>query len=457
MRISATRLSGLLGDDRGEGPAYQWIADGIRAAVADGRVLHGMRLPGERELAPALQVSRTTVTKAYAVLAERGFAQARQGSGTRIVLPGGPAEGGAEPLDDRPSDPRLLNLVQAAPPAAPGLQAAFEAGVEQLPRFTSGRGYYSLGIPELREAVAGRFVERGVPTSADQIVVTAGASSAVGIALTALTDARCAVALESPGYPNTVQAVKGTGRRVVGVPVGDLAALDGALARARASLHVLDFQNPTGQLVGEEDRARLARLWRRRGTVAIVDETLVDTWLEREPQVRPMAAHHPDVVTIGSASKTHWGGLRLGWIRAPRHLIGALSAARRSFDLGSPVLEQLALAHLLQTRPGLHPEMRRTLLEGRDRLWEFGIGCGWQCVRPTGGLGLWWRLPKARGVALVTAAEREGLLMLPGSAFAVDGRGLDNYLRTPFTLRPDELDRVLPALHRAATASDLLA
>ena len=456
MRISASRLGSLLGDDRGDGPAYLWIADGIRAAVADGRVMHGMRLPGERELAPALAVSRTTITKAYSVLAERGYAQAKQGSGTTVVLPGGrPDEGDAEPLDDRPADPRLLNLVQAAPPATPGLQAAFETALEQLPRFTTGRGYYSLGIPELREAIAQRFVDRGVATSADQIVVTAGASSAVGIVLTALTEPRAAVVLESPGYPNTVQAVRGTGRRPVGVPVGDLAAHDEALARAKTCLVVLDFQNPTGGLADDEHRAQLARIWTRRGTTPIIDETLVETWLDDEPQVRPMAAHHPGAITIGSASKTHWGGMRLGWIRAPRHLVGALSAARRSFDLGSPVLEQLALDELLRTRPGLHPEMRRMLRGSRDRLWEFGIGCGWEATRPHGGLSIWWRLPRPRGAALATAAEREGLLMLPGAAFAVDGRGLDSFLRTPFTLRPEDIDRVLPALRAAAERTGL--
>ena len=455
MRISAHRLGSLLGDDR-DGPAYLWIADGIRAAVADGRVMHGMRLPGERELAPELGVSRTTVTKAYAVLTERGFAQARQGSGTTVVLPGGrPDEGDAEPLDDRPADPNLLNLVQAAPPATPGLQAAFEKGLEQLPRFTTGRGYYSLGIPSLRAAIAQRFTERGVPTDTDQIVVTAGASSAVGVALTALTEPRSAVVLESPGYPNTVQAVRGTGRRAVGVPVGDLAALDDALARVKTALVVLDFQNPTGALASDEHRERLAHIWKRRGTTAIVDETLVETWLDDEPDVRPMAAHHPGVITIGSASKTHWGGMRLGWIRAPRQLLGALSAARRSFDLGSPVLEQLALDELLRTRPGLHPEVRRMLRGSRDRLWKFGIGCGWQAARPHGGLSIWWRLPLSRATALVAAAEREGLLMLPGGAFAVDGRGLDSFLRTPFTLRPEEIDRVLPALRNAAEQTGL--
>lgn len=454
MRISASRLGSILGDDRGDGPAYLWIADGIRAAVADGRVMHGTRLPGERDLAPALQVSRTTITKAYAVLAERGYTRARQGSGTTIVLPGGrPDEGDAEPLDDRPADPRLLNLVQAAPPATPGLQAAFEKGLEQLPRFTAGRGYYSLGIPDLREAIAQRYTDRGVPTGADQVVVTAGASSAVGIALTALTDPRSAVLLESPGYPNTVQAMRGVGRRPVGVPVADPAAMDDALARVNACLVVLDFQNPTGLLADEERRAELARIWKRRGTTAIVDETLVETWLDDEPQVRPMAAHHPGVITIGSASKTHWGGLRLGWIRAPRQLVGALSAARRSFDLGSPVLEQLALDELLRTRPGLHPDMRVMLRGSRDRLWQFGIECGWRAVAPSGGLSIWWRLPRPRGNALAAAAEREGLLMLPGSAFAVDGRGLDSFLRTPFTLRPDEIDKVLPALRTAAENS----
>lgn len=456
-RISSPRLRAILGSDRGDGPAYLWLADGIRSAVADGRVLHGMRLPSERELAPALGVSRTTVTKAYGLLVERGFAQARQGSGTTVTVPGGPVDDGQEPLWDEPADPANADLIQAAPAATPGLHAAFEAALAELPRYTGGRGYYPHGVPGLCEAIAQRYRDRGAPTSADQIVVTGGANAAMSLVLAALTAPRSRVLLESPGYPNTVAAVRGTSRRAQATtPIGateghpDLRAFADAAASSAATMVVLDFQNPTGHIVSDETRADLAAIWRRNHALAIVDETLSETWLDRAPDVAPMAAHHPDVITVGSASKTYWGGLRLGWVRAPRHLVGALAAARRSFDLGSSVLEQLALAELLHAQPGLHDDTRSALRESRDLLLAFGNELGWRTTIPSGGLSIWWRLPEPRSNQLVRAAARSGVGLLPGSAFAVDGHGLDSFVRTPFALRPDQISQLLPALAQAA-------
>ncbi|MBC9957673.1 PLP-dependent aminotransferase family protein [Yimella sp. cx-51] len=458
-RISGTRLRALLGQERSEQPTYLWVADGVRAAVADGRVLPGMRLPSERELAPALGVSRTTVTRAYGVLVERGYARAEHGSGTRVTLPGGAAAGGGEPLADEPIDPDTANFMQAAPPATPGLQAAFERALEQLPRYTAGRGYFPYGIPPLREAIAQRYRDRGVATTADQIVVTTGATAAASLALTSLTPRGVRVSLDSPGYPNTVAAVRAIGRRPVAVPAAggefDAEEFEQISKQAPACLTVVDFKNPTGLLLDDADRDRLAHIWRSQSTLAVVDETLCETWLEKRPDVLPMAAHHDAVITVGSASKTHWGGLRLGWVRAPRQHVRPLAVARRTTDLGSSVLDQLALAEMLTEQPGLHSDTRAALIESRDLLMDFGQQRGWQAQRPSGGLSIWWRLPTPRSRQLVAAAAREGVGLLSGAAFAASGNGLDGFMRTPFALRPHEIRELLPALDCAVQTCGL--
>ena len=63
---------------------------------------------------------------------------------------------------------------------------------------------------------------------------------------------------------------------------------------------------------------------------------------------RPFAAYAPDTITVGSASKAFWGGLRVGWIRAPHARMETLTRARVTLDLGVPVLEQLVLVRLLE-------------------------------------------------------------------------------------------------------------
>ena len=65
----------------------------------------------------------------------------------------------------------------------------------------------------------------------------------------------------------------------------------------------------------------------------------------------PFAAHDPRAISIGSSSKSHWGGLRTGWIRAPRGLLPGLVEARVTTDLGAPVLEQLVLLELMRASP----------------------------------------------------------------------------------------------------------
>src|SRR6476661_9663293 len=85
--VSAARTATLLGSALDRSPAYLGLADGLRLLVADGRLPVGTRLPSERDLSAVLGVSRTTVTRAYAELRDRGYLTSRQGSGSVTALP----------------------------------------------------------------------------------------------------------------------------------------------------------------------------------------------------------------------------------------------------------------------------------------------------------------------------------------------------------------------------------
>ena len=87
--VSAARTARLVGTLVAGRPAYRALADALRLAVADGRIAAGTRLPSERELTAALDVSRTTVTRAYAVLRDTGYLTSRRGSGSVATLPSG--------------------------------------------------------------------------------------------------------------------------------------------------------------------------------------------------------------------------------------------------------------------------------------------------------------------------------------------------------------------------------
>ncbi|TYL52135.1 PLP-dependent aminotransferase family protein [Nocardioides sp. BGMRC 2183] len=460
--ISAHRLADLIGTfDRA--PAYLGLAEAIRELVGDGRISYGTRLPSERELTGALGVSRTTVTRAYVALRESGYAEARQGAGTFTRLPGGPVRAPDRALN--PGVPRagLLDLVCAAATAPPGIAAHYTAAVADLPAHLGGNGYYPAGLPALQAAIAARYDARGLPTRPEQIIVTPGALAATAVVAAALTGARDKVLIDSPTYPNAAQAVRTGGARLVVAPLEpngwDLDATAALVARHRPAAAYLmpDLHNPTGLVMAEADRARLAALLRRHDCVPVVDEAHHELVLDETTDAAtppPFAVHHPGTITLGSASKSIWGGLRLGWIRAPHDLVDRLTQARIGLDLGAAVLEQSVLARVLTADADAIVEANRQRLRAqRDALagalaehlpdWEFRM--------PAGGMALWCRLPDgpAGDSTMLTAeAARHDVLLAPGPVFAPAG-GLGRHLRLVYTLGPADLVEAVQRLARA--------
>ncbi|WP_417235484.1 PLP-dependent aminotransferase family protein [Arthrobacter sp.] len=459
-RLPAARLRSMLGAPDADRPAYAWLADGIRQLVANGRVMHGTALPSERDLVAAVGLSRTTVSRAYAELRDRGFASAKVGSGTVVRVPGGPASGGAEPLPigarGLAADEGSIDLTCAAPAAPLGLADEYATALDQLPAYIGGMGYYPLGVPALREAIANHYSGRGLPTDPGQVIVTAGALAGIATVARAILGRGATVLAESPSYPNSVLSLRRQGVRMAPVPIGpdgtDLDVVGHALRAtgAAAMLCLPDFHNPTGTLLGNAGRERWAHELQAAGTVGIVDETSAALWLDQAPDVLPMAAFGDRVFTVGSSSKSHWGGLRLGWIRAPRSEAAGVAQARMTLDLGVPLLEQLVLARLLERSSGLVPETRERLRANRDWL-HAGLSRlpGWSIRRPAGGLSLWCNLPSASSTALAAETARHGVLLAPGSTFAVEDHGLERWIRVPYALPRDDLERALPVITSA--------
>ncbi len=453
--ISAARTATLVGDfDRS--PAYAGLAEALRLLIGDGRIGLDVRLPSERDLTERLGVSRTTVTRAYAALRDSGYAEARQGAGTFTRVPGGRARAHDRALLPRPGDHDAIDLNCAAASAPPGVAAAYAEAAAQLPAYLGGHGYFPAGLPQLQAAIAATYDRRGLPTAPEQIMVTPGALSAAAIVARAFTRPRDRVLVESPVYPNATQAISTSGARLVGVAVDpegwDLDLFAAALRQVSPRLAYLipDFQNPTGLVMTEQERRACARHLKRSGTVAVVDEAHQALALDGQEMPAPFAAFATDVITIGSASKSFWGGLRLGWIRAPLDRMGDLTRARVGLDLGAPVMEQLVLTRLLAEAETVVGEQRRRLREQRDRLaatvteqlpeWRFRM--------PGGGLALWCELPDALGTALVDEADRLGVIVAPGPAFAVAG-GPDRFVRIPWSRPGDELEEAVRRLARA--------
>ena len=466
--VNGTYLARLLGDWTASstgGPGYARLAGTLRLLVLDGRLPLATRLPGERELATALGVSRTTITAAYDALREAGYAASRRGSGTWTTLPDSRsgASGSAPWTPFAPDGAELLDLAHASPEApAQALRAAYDAALDQLPRHLSGAGYNLLGLPELRDAIAERFTARGLPTSPDQVLVTDGAQHGFSLVLALAASPGDRVLVEHPTYPNALDAVRRANARIVPVGMGtdgwDLEAVSAALRQTSPRLAYLtpDFNNPTGVLASAEERQDVAGQLRRHRTLTVIDETLAELALDGD--MPPRFATYADdqlTITVGSASKTFWGGLRVGWVRAAPAMIRRLAAVRATVDISSAVVEQLAVAHLLPRLDELMITRRVELRTRRDAL----LGAlgkrvpRWSARPPAGGLVLWCDLGAPVSSALVSAAERHGIRLAAGPRFGVDG-AFERWLRLPYTypvpVLAEATDR-LAAAYRAVT------
>jgi DNA-binding transcriptional MocR family regulator len=206
--------------------------------------------------------------------------------------------------------------------------------------------------------------------------------------------------------------------------------------------------------MSDPQRRRLVRAAAAAGTVLVVDETLRELNLDAVGTA-PLAAFSPEVVTIGSLSKSHWAGLRTGWIRAGSSLIRRFAAARTTMDLGGPVVEQLAAAHLVRSLDEPLPARLADLRENRTALLDLigGILPDWQPERPDGGLSVWCRLPAPVSTALTVIGPDFGVRLAAGPRFGVGG-AFEHYLRLPFTLPPGQLETAVRALRSAQEKLD---
>jgi len=331
--------------------------------------------------------------------------------------------------------------------------------LDRLPAH-AGTGYHPHGLPELRAAIAQRYCDRGTPTTPEQILVTTGAQHAIALLTGVQAGPGDRVVVEQPTYVHAIDAVRAAGARPVPVPTGpegiDLALLESTIRQVAPRLVYLvpDFQNPTGACLSAAERSAVHELARRTGTVIVGDEVLTDLALTGPaPDSWAGDGREPRVLAIGSMSKSHWGGLRVGWLRGPAELTTRLALARRSADLGTPVLEQLIAAELLSAGPGAAPGRVDQLRTQRDLLvqllrerlpqWRFTVPRGGQC--------LWVELGAPVSSALSALALAHGVRVVPGPAFGVDG-GMEDRLRLPFTAPPELLERAVDGLALAWAA-----
>ena len=412
---------------RGDLPLYEQLERTLRAAIRDGRLQSGTRLPSSRGLATELGISRGVVTSAYDQLAAEGYLETKQGAPVRVAR-------GVRAQPSRPPTPSLL----------PKFAYDFSPGLPDLAGFPRDRWLRSVrsawretaldavgyadprGVPELREALAdylGRV--RGAAPDPEHLLVCTGFRQGLSLTCRWLRASGIEhVALEDPGWHAQRLIVEEAGLAVTPIQVDDdgvdVAALEASGAEAVVVTPAHQF--PTGVVLSARRRAALIE-WAERGDRLIIEDDY-DAELCRA-RVGALQGLAPDrVLYIGSASKRLTPGLRLGWMLMPSWLSWALISAKAIEDAGSEIAGQLALAEFI-ARGELERHLRRMRLryaQRRDAL----LGAlareltQWRPSAARDGLHLIVDLPgEVDEPALLTAAARHGV--------GVEGLSLHSY------------------------------
>ncbi|HZC41873.1 MAG TPA: PLP-dependent aminotransferase family protein [Streptosporangiaceae bacterium] len=474
-KISGDALADLLSRwPAWDGPLYRLFADRIAMLADTGELPAGLRLPPERELASALSVSRNTAAAAYQLLRDEGLAETRQGAGTRIAphvttaaavhrangLFAGLLQASSVEVD------LTLAAVECAPQVTAALCDPDTVLSEAERRAVIGTtGYFPLGLPELRTALAELLTARhGLPATSGQILVTTGGQQAIDLLMRSFVIPGQAVVVEDPTFPGAIDALHRAGARPIGLPAShglDPDRLARAVTTHRPALVYLipAHHNPTGLVMPAASRLRIAELAAAHpGTLFVDDMTLAEHSLRTGPNRSlppPLAAAEPglpNLVTIGSLSKLYWGGLRIGWIRAVRPMISRLAAAKAAADLGSNVLGQAVTAAVIASKHADIVRWRTGRLRARRDVMHAALRQqvpDWSWELPEGGLTLWVQLPGgADGGAFAQAALRRGVSVVPGRLLSTADANRD-WIRIAYTRSPAELRAAVPPLAQA--------
>ena len=405
--------------EKENGPLYQALADAIEQDVRSGRLGPGMRLPTHRDLADALAVNVSTVTRGYAEAERRGLIHATVGRGTFVA-----SDGGARPslVTPEPHGPGIVEMGIVTP-----LYALDPNIADGLRRLSARRDLTRLlhyaappGLPEHRTAGAAWMRRYGLDTDPAEVVITAGGQHALTCCLTALFHPGQRVAVDSLTYPGIKSLAAALGIRLAPVSGDDqgmsAADLDAACRREEiAGVYLMPgVHNPTTVFMSPERRDEIAAVIRRYGLLLIEDDPYA--LMHPSAPAAPVSTRVPECgIFIAGVSKAFGAGLRVAFLSAPGPLRAGLSeAVLNTVWMASPITTQLACSWIMDgtadaTVAAKREEARRRFAVAVERL------DGYAYQGHATGFFLWLHLPEPWSGAALELRAREAQVNLFGA------------------------------------------
>jgi len=295
-----------------------------------------------------------------------------------------------------------------------------------------------------------------IDVTPDQILLSSGASSGLGLVVDMVVDPGDIVLADAPAWMGATGMFRLAGAEVIGIEVDEdgidpakvEATLDSLAAEGKHPkfLYTIPtFQNPAGVELSVERRHALAKIADERGLLILEDDAYIDLRFEGEKKPTIFSLAKPgSVLLFGTLSKTIAAGLRLGWCAGPADVIAVLSRGRND-TLRNTYTAALAEWYVSTGRhaehiarlQGIYRAKCEHMLAALDR--EMPEGVTW--TRPKGGFFLWVTLPEGvDAVDLHPVAQKEFVDYIPGPSFYSDGSGRRS-LRLSFSaVTPDQID-----------------
>lgn len=464
---------------RGSRQLLRALHSQLRAAIVDGRLKPGLRLPPTREMASTYRVSRNTVVAAYDLLLTEGYLTAQRGAGT-FVAAALPRKRDAKRAAVAPgTDRRLGPFWRTAAPipassAGPAPAFDFRMGIPDIKAFPFpiwrrlyGRALRTLakspprsenpqGRERLRVAISSHVsFTRAVACGPEDIVVTSGAQQAFDLlARVLVTPGRTTVAIENPGYPPARFALAAAGARFAPVPVDAEGMVVSKLPRhTRVVCVTPSHQFPLGSVLSTERRVALLEFARRHGAVVIEDDYDGEFRFSGRPLDALQTLDRDECVFyVGTFSKSLFPAIRVGFIVAPPWARAALIAAKQGAEGPHSVVAQEALADFIgDGHLARHVrKMRRIYAERRDTLLDGLRQIPWlEPVPSAAGLHLAaFTQPALDADALEARARGQGVGIRSIRSFYLGkpGRGGLGFGLGPISVQ--EIEAALPILRR---------
>jgi len=437
-------------------PLFRQLESQLRESIWRGLLKPGERLPSTRALAKQLQVARNTVISAYEQLAAEGFLITQKGDGTRVTS-------SVEQLETAPKakKPRLIsqpthhalaarytryadthkNIINN-PNARPFRAhrpdvSAFPSNVwaQLTSRRTRGDAASWLASPSsqgyqpLREAIADYLgAARGITTTHQHIIMTAGAQQGVELLAKMLINPGDVIVFEDPGYTPAMAVFEMMGATIVSIAVDECGIDTEQLARLKQPIKMI-YTTPASHfplsINLSQARRKLLIEWAQANNCLILED---DYNGEYRYCGRPAATLYEQcesthVIYMSTFSKLLFPSLRLGFLVVPEQFIQPLNTLRWLLDRHSPTLEQAVLtdfinegyfsSHLRKMRT-LYLQRQQALLNAAnehlcDILWVPPLEGGLHLVG--------WLQHSVTETKLLSAADAAGVELAPTSQY----------------------------------------